>query len=248
MAKPSFENGSRRLRGKLGATFQPSRVTLRKKSLSIVAYNDCGSDFSTSHGKSRLVCRTKKWATVSPASSTVRVLVNLGGQSISDQQTIEGLHQPRPKSPARPAEPVTAAPDINHNSGWGGLGLQGNRSSGNLTRATSDGSGLFIEEDDPSTRQDAGEETIMTVKKTGPTPLREDEPSSNEPEYIKTSSMARFYYRKNPSFGTVADLASTARTTSDPALGADSADATSRPAEGMRSKSYGTLDTPTSGL
>ena len=177
-------------------------------------------------------------------------LVNLGGQSISDQTNIEGLHHSqRAKSPVRVVDPISAsaaAPDVHHNSGWGGLGLRGNRSSGNLERNTSDGSGLFIEDDDPSTRQDAGEDTIP--KKTGPVPLRENEPSENEPEYIKTSTMARFYYRKNPSFGTVSDLVSTgaiARAMIDaPATGMYRSQS-ERPAHHrQRSKSYGTLDSP----
>ena len=183
-------------------------------------------------------------------------LVNLGGQSISDQTNIEGLHLPqRPKSPVRVVDPVSAsasATDVNHKSGWGGLGLRGNRSSGNLTRTTSEGSGLFIEDDHPSARQDAGEDTINTVKKTGPVPLRENEPSENEPEYIKTSSMARFYYRKNPSFGTVSELVSRGSIPGTlmgaPETGLYRSQSERPHDHRQRSKSHGTLDTPTSGL
>jgi hypothetical protein len=95
-------------------------------------------------------------------------------------------------------------PAIDLNSGWGGLGLKGIRSSGNLQRSSSDASGLFIDEEEPkplSAKQDPGERTEMPPKKTSSTSLRKDQVRNGADleggnAYVKTTSMARFYYRK----------------------------------------------------
>ena len=91
-------------------------------------------------------------------------LTHLGGLGITDQPAIEGLrdiHKADAHSANElytPLPPVVA--DVDVNSGWGGMGLKGNRSSGNLQRSASDASGLFIDEEDPGHRQADADETL----------------------------------------------------------------------------------------
>ena len=144
-----------------------------------------------------------------PSFFTSPSLVNLGGLNVGDQQNIKDWHHETNKkvdlvvpSPQPACREVVDIPDIEH-SGWDGMGLRGNRNSiRSLNRSQSDGSGLFIEEEDGSTRQDAGEDTIMPAKKTS-TPVHRDSSVDDSSEYIKTTTMAHFYYRKNPSFGSL---------------------------------------------
>ncbi len=140
-----------------------------------------------------------------PSFFTSNSLVNLSGLGVADQPATEDLHeyanQPRTTTPP----PTTMVPEVSHNSGWGGLGLKGNRSSGNLKRTSSDASGLFIDEEESSSsrHQDAGEKT-STERRPGSinrhSAKQHSEPvlsfGGNPSAYVKTTSMARFYYRK----------------------------------------------------
>jgi predicted acylesterase/phospholipase RssA len=163
-------------------------------------------------------------------------LVNMGGLNISEQQLIENLPPLRSKSPVSgdsddgetpQVQPPThkdtpiIIPDIDINSGWGGMGLRGNRSSGNLQRQFSEASGLFIEDEEHPAQQNAGEDTISNLKKSASGKISSSRDSENSLGYIKTSNMAHFYYRKNPSFGNEAELARMHKTTSDPILERD---------------------------
>lgn len=184
-------------------------------------------------------------------------LLNMGGLNISDQQTIETLRPSRsnpknyngdePPTPPSESKPIVH-PNIDIGSGWGGLGLKGNRSSGNLQRNTSDGSGLFYEETDEYVlQQNAGEETSneatpnTTNRKITSSTRSGSEGNVGKPlgEYIKTSTMASFYYRQNPSFDGLA------RTTSNPHIGDE--ETNGREGGGhhqrKRSKSYADLFT-----
>lgn len=161
-------------------------------------------------------------------------LLNMGGLNVSDQQTIETLRPSRsnPKNHNNSnnsigEESPDTKPIVNHieiGPGWGGMGLRGNRSSGNLRRTSSDASGLFYEDSEEHAReQNAGEDTsneatlnIGNRKITDP--IRSgSEGNLGKPvgEYIKTSTMASFYYRQNPSFDGLA------RTTSNPHMAED---------------------------
>lgn len=132
-------------------------------------------------------------------------LVNLGGLGVSDQPTIEGLHTYNSTSPVvsyeQPQRHPVSIPEVDINSGWGGMGLRGNRSSGNLQRTASDGSGLFIDEEEQAAQQDAGERSATEQaprRKTsiGSLPRANGSESSfGSHGYLKTTSMARFYYR-----------------------------------------------------
>jgi TAG lipase / steryl ester hydrolase / phospholipase A2 / LPA acyltransferase len=87
-------------------------------------------------------------------------------------------------------------------SGWNGLGLRGNRSNGNLNRSGSDASGLFIDEEHhqplavrpppppPDHQQSPGEHTDAATSSWPPSSVSTTAP------YMKTSSMAKFYYRR----------------------------------------------------
>lgn len=136
-----------------------------------------------------------------PSFFTSNSLVNLSGLGVADQPAKEDLHEYASPAVSAPGSIVAEVP---HNSGWGGMGLRGNRSSGNLERSTSDASGLFIDEEGhqqqrlPSDRhQDAGENTSMERKPSADgLSERKKSDSSLESGYFKTTSMAKFYYRK----------------------------------------------------
>lgn len=150
-------------------------------------------------------------------------LVNLGGLAVGDQPNIEGLHAySAPGSNLSNREPIVLpeVTEIDHNSGWGGLGLRGNRSFANLQRTSSDASGLFIDEEEFATQQVAGEKTAMdTPKKPSSASLQRAKGSDSSlgGGYMKTTSMAKFYYRKS---GKSEDNLSAhlRKTTSDPNL------------------------------
>jgi TAG lipase/steryl ester hydrolase/phospholipase A2/LPA acyltransferase len=130
-----------------------------------------------------------------PSFYTSPSLVNVGGLSVSDQKaSSEG---------AEAYTPQNIVNEIDLKSGWGGLGLRGNRSSGNLKRSGSDASGLYIDDEEPkSTTQDPGERTETTPKKPSSASLRKDQvrkrsdADTEEEQYVKTASMANFYYRR----------------------------------------------------
>ena len=134
-----------------------------------------------------------------PSFCTSPSLTNMGGLNILDQPTVEGIRVGSSSSTRDDANGALGSnsrlvPTVDVNSGWGGLGLKGNRSSGNLQRSNSDASGLFIDEetaDQQSPHQSAGELTVpkSTSKDNGVSVI----PAG----YIKTTSMAQFYYRKS---------------------------------------------------
>jgi TAG lipase/steryl ester hydrolase/phospholipase A2/LPA acyltransferase len=146
-------------------------------------------------------------------------VVNLSGLSTVDQPTIHGLHEYATKPHAQyspvatvmeATDTVMSIPDIGENHGWHGMGLKGNRlSSGNLRKTISDTSGLFIEEDELPTEQAAGEQASMERKpRSSSLSLAQSvgSESSFNSNYIKTTSMANFYYRRSAKVQSNADL------------------------------------------
>lgn len=143
-----------------------------------------------------------------PSFFTSPSLVNLGGLNVADTHVVP-LKAAAPRSPIAPPKKITSAlvkPEIDIHSGWGGLGLRGNRSSGNLARSTSDASGLFIdgqEEEQVATigMQDAGQDTGTKEDQAQapklPHSLPSQESFTEAKGYVKTTSMAHFYYRKS---------------------------------------------------
>eukprot|EP00536_Pseudo-nitzschia_multiseries_P014717 jgi/Psemu1/327636/estExt_fgenesh1_pg.C_7590004 len=144
-----------------------------------------------------------------PSFFTSPSLVNFGGLGIGDQTVVnnpEELQQQGAGGPSAPLMPFTLPNDIK--PGWSGLGLKGNRSAASLASATSYTSGLFIEGDEPQhhypKEQAAGEQTNHTPVFYGTAPKMMKASGNNESQrYLKTTSMAKFYYRNNPnpSFG-----------------------------------------------
>jgi len=143
--------------------------------------------------KRRLDSTNNKMGERVPSFFTSPSLVNLGGMSVADQSNIEGLEQYRLSSDGR-TEPLS----LPVQPGWSGLGLSGNKSCTNLERSTSNASGLFIEGDEPSTtEQFPGEQSVPgNIHR----PISSASLEGNDSKgYIKTSSMAHFYYRNTAS-------------------------------------------------
>jgi hypothetical protein len=150
-----------------------------------------------------------------PSFFTSPSLVNFGGLAVTDGIHVEGLgeddfvsnpdrtHQNVVHTNPASSLPSIPAPDIH--PGWGGMGLRGNRNSGNhLERTSSDASGLFIEGDDHPMEQVAGEQTnhVPTSTSTSASPFTKKPTSTSsleEPKYFKTTNMANFYYRNSAS-------------------------------------------------
>jgi len=160
-----------------------------------------------------------------PSFFTSPSLVNMGGLAIADQtsfsdsaQVINGEQRAQQPYP-RPISSSHVIPSKQYSqnfkeiqNGWGGMGLHGNRSFGSLNRSISGASGLYLMDDDSihensnlqlihstkqSTKQEAGELSEappilgMTVTNLPPSGMK-----NLENQYLKTSSMASFYYRK----------------------------------------------------
>ena len=129
-----------------------------------------------------------------PSFFTSPSLVNLGGLSMGDPYNIQNVSVSTELSnEEREFCARSVSPYIELKPGWGGMGLRGNHSYASLTRPTSVGSGLFLEEEsddeERSSDQVAGEVTRLKRKSSL------DEAEKNGP-YVKTTSMANFYYRK----------------------------------------------------
>ena len=80
--------------------------------------------------------------------------------------------------------------------GWSGHGLKGNRSAASLGSCSSHASGLFIEGDDQSKEQVAGEQTHHVPSISGMRSSLVPAFHDDSKRYLKTTNMASFYYRK----------------------------------------------------
>ena len=124
-----------------------------------------------------------------PSFFTSPSLVNMGGLCITERYNIgDEIDQERlyPSSADIPNE----AP-----CGWKGMGLRGNFSSGSLNRT---GSGLFLydgDSEDERLTSGINVQTQLPGEVPTPHPSTEKLPAHNG-GYIKTSSMASFYYQK----------------------------------------------------
>jgi len=134
-----------------------------------------------------------------PSFFTSPSLVNFGGLGIADQTVVEdsdGLRNKDILSP--PQTPLILPVDIK--PGWAGLGLKGCRSAASLESSASHASGLFIEGDEHSKEQVAGEQTNhMPLFPGNKSPLIPSCKTEDSKRYLKTTNMASFYYRKFPS-------------------------------------------------
>ena len=175
-----------------------------------------------------------------PSFFTSNSLVNMSGLGVSDQPTPDTVHEFRKQNASTPPTlpPNTSlVPEVSHDSGWGGMGLKGNRtaSGSNLRRSPSEASGIFIDDEEQSRRrasgvfideeeqsqraaaqQEAGETSQTEQHRANSAPtviLRSDESPTlpNSTGYVKTTSMARFYYRR----GSVEQVDGVPQTSSD---------------------------------
>jgi hypothetical protein len=159
-----------------------------------------------------------------PSFFTSPSLLNLGGLGIADQPSYSNILPPRSPSSKDATSPVVVVengsvlngpvmplplpfPKVDSMSGWNGLGLRGNRSSGNLHRSLSDASGLFIDEehaamntsgeDNKHQQHETSENVTSTlVIDSGFPELKKKLSDPAFSRYVKTSSMAKFYYRR----------------------------------------------------
>jgi len=150
---------------------------------------------SESWGKRRTHSTGQKMDERVPSFFTSPSLVHLGGLGISDQCNIESSERPQINSTSTGSADASVLQNVEINQGWAGMGLRGNRSSGSLERSSSAASGLFIEADGPLII-DSGSRMLSNPEVT-PIPISPME--AERSGYIKTTSMAQFYYRNSPS-------------------------------------------------
>lgn len=126
-----------------------------------------------------------------PSFFTSPSLVNLGGLGVGDQTVLNSLDSQN-DSEAIMANSEQPIPNADAHGGWGGLGVHGNRpSASNLTRSAS--SGFFIDDEEQRLQQTATDQqaTQTTGEHTG------HFEGSLPIGYVKTTSMANFYYRRD---------------------------------------------------
>lgn len=102
---------------------------------------------------------------------------------IADEEKKDSAH-----SHSRPSSSIEISEHVNAEMGWGGMGLRGNHSFTNLHRSTSGDSGIFIDNEQDEEEPQSEKRGSWVAKVSG---YPED--------YIKTSHMANFYYRKTQS-------------------------------------------------
>jgi hypothetical protein len=130
-------------------------------------------------------------------------LTNLGGLNVSDQSKIEDFEGYDHDESSRMAigdDPHV--PPLGMGFGWGGHGLRGNRSSASLDKSAA--SGLFIDGEDQPTLEhqvSGGQSLSILTHSTRSAPNVNSNDSIGNNGYIKTTSMAHFYYRKSGSYG-----------------------------------------------
>ena len=167
-----------------------------------------------------------------PSFFTSPSLVNMSGLGVADQTNLEEFHHdpaangnvqnPELRDPTRSSnghghgrsQPAGISPEpvptTITNEGWGGLGLAGNRSSGSLNRlnrTTSESSGIFIDGDEEAgnyaSSAMAGGQIPGEVTKVPSIDNRMNKAEESQHGYYKTTSMARFYYRKTESYSDI---------------------------------------------
>lgn len=149
-----------------------------------------------SWGKRRNHSAGQKMGERVPSFFTSPSLVNLGGLAVGDQCNIEVVERMHNSGIGTVNEDANSTNGVEINLGWSGMGLRGNRSYGSLERSPSAASGLFIEGDGPSVVE--GTYRMLADPEVTPTPINELEGDERD-GYIKTTSMANFYYRNTNS-------------------------------------------------
>lgn len=143
---------------------------------------------------------SKKMGEKIPSFFNSPSLVNFGGLNIIDRCSIERIEDEEKKVSSNDiASKVSNSPvqnsEIRH--GWNGMGLHGNQSSGSLVRSNSGGSGLFFFDEESEDDNDQVGENNPNMSSFSSLPTESKESS----QYLKTTNMANFYYRKTKSYG-----------------------------------------------
>jgi len=135
-------------------------------------------------------------------------LVCMGGLGVLDPYETPIIDSEEKKESVVHGDPNVPVSEehVDVSSGWGGMGLRGNHSYTNLHRSTSGGSGIFFGED--SEDEDAKPKTGNWASKIGA-------PHTPQEDYVKTTHMANFYYRKSTSHGNLVDDADNEAKTHD---------------------------------
>lgn len=136
-----------------------------------------------------------------PSFFTSASLVNMSGLGVTDRANVDEIDQQSVHSQNSGRTPIPIGDEAP--SGWNGMGLRGNFSSGNLIRSTSGTSGLFPMDDAGDEtgfhRQEPGELSVNVRAVDNPQIAAETgytkAPIMMADGYIKTTSMADFYYR-----------------------------------------------------
>jgi hypothetical protein len=129
-------------------------------------------------------------------------LVCLGGLNVLDPfETVNSIDEDKKEASnlslrqSDPLDVTVRASHVDSTSGWGGLGLHGNHSYTNLQRTGSGGSGIFILDEEENEKSPA-------EASLGNKPGSWANQVGGGEDYIKTSTMANFYYgRKSHSQG-----------------------------------------------
>ena len=151
--------------------------------------------------KKRTNSYNKKMGERVPSFFTSPSLVNLGGLGVGDQTVLSStdpyeVDLEENRATAKSVECAIPSGDIN--GGWGGLGVHGNRpSASNLARSHS--SGFFIDDEEHRQQQPAlGQQATQAPGEH--TRGAEESQAKGWPAetgYVKTTSMANFYYRRD---------------------------------------------------
>ena len=127
-----------------------------------------------------------------PSFFTSPSLLNMGGQGVADQVVLTAQDSAQDAYDQMQRNDVLPEVTVNENQlqdGWCGMGLRGNHSTGSLNKSASGASGLFMMDD-----EDAVESPASLRRASG-----SGSATDLEKSYLKTSSMAKFYYRKSHS-------------------------------------------------
>lgn len=126
-----------------------------------------------------------------PSFFTSASLVNMSGLGITDGYNLDDISDGN-DSISRLHREIPAEPP----SGWNGLGMKGNSSSGSLNRST--GSGLFPMDYESDEEKLQANNVLQLAGEDGPQRPKSRSQSMDddrERQYLKTTSMSNFYYR-----------------------------------------------------
>jgi len=179
-----------------------------------------------SHIEKSGILNKDRMSTRVPSFFTSASLANMSGLCITDRNNLGEVEEQSVASQRKERAGSISIDEttVDVPSGWNGMGLRGNFSSGTLNRIASGGSGLFLMDDEEpednsvtpfaaaALQQEAGEH---------PNHRKDGMKTGTDMAYVKTSNMADFYYRKShgsqsSALGGTADAPPSAN--NDPAL------------------------------